>query len=161
MLKFKIKSRTSTVGSLKGQALYYASQESSPRVSLSVIAERVQSATALNKADVRSCIMALTEVLEQELQQGRTVELGELGTLRIVAGAKLMDKPEQVTARTINAPRVRFNPSRQLKAAALRVPLSVERADGTTETDLGGSAGTASAEGSTGGSGTSRPGGGF
>lgn len=126
-----------------------------------MIAERVQSATALNKADVRSCIMALTEVLEQELQQGRTVELGELGTLRIVAGAKLMDKPEQVTARTINAPRVRFNPSRQLKAAALRVPLSVERADGTTETDLGGSAGTASAEGSTGGSGTSRPGGGF
>lgn len=162
MLKFKVSSRVANAGTRKGQTLYYANQQSSPRLPLSVLTERVQTATALSKADVHSCIMALTEVLSEELQMGRIVELGELGTLRVVAGGKLMDKAEQVTARTINTPRVRFNPSRQLKAAALRVPLSIERADGRTETDLGGSAGTDSASGSgSGGNGSVQAGGGF
>lgn len=133
MLKFSIKSRKVNLGNRKGSTLYYASQKPAQRVSLSVISERVQTSTALSKADVRSAIIALTEVIREELQQGRIVELGELGSLRIVAGGKLMDTPQEVTTRTISEPKVRFNPSRELKGSALRVPLSIEREDGTSE----------------------------
>lgn len=129
MLKFKISSILAKVGLRKDQTLYYAQQQGGSRLPFEVLCRRIETATALSAADVMSCLHALAKVFEEELLQGKTVELPPIGSFRLVAGGKRMNSEKDVTIHTIGKVRVRFSPSKRLAEVATRVPLSIMRVE--------------------------------
>lgn len=159
MLNFTVEKKTLNLGKRKGQQVYYAKQVDHQKLPLSVIVERISASTSLATSDVHAAIIALSEVVHQELSQGRSVDLGQLGLFKVGISAKMMDRPEEVTAATLRTPRVRFFPKDGMRQAARAVLLSVQKrgqlsdgkAEGGGSTSGNGSGGAGAAGVGTGG----------
>lgn len=126
MLRFKRKSRVSHLGKRKGQTLHFAQQQPNPRMTLAMVEDKIAQSTALSKGDVRSAIRALADVVNEALLMGMSVDLGDLGGLKVVAGSACVDTAAEVTARTIRKPRIRYYPKREMEGKAMAVAISVE-----------------------------------
>lgn len=163
MLNFTVEPKKMTLGKRKGQTLYYAKQVEHQKLPLSVIVERISASTSLATSDVHAAIIALTEVVRQELSQGRSVDLGQLGHIKVGISSKMMDRPEDVTAAVLRTPRVRFYPKDGMKHAARSVLLSVQKRGALSGPTSPGesSEGLGESGGSDPSTGSGRPGGGF
>ena len=126
MIEFQVKSKKATLGKNKGQTIYFAQRLAHPRKSLSDIERSIAFATTLTRADVRACIVALTDIVEGYLQDGFAVDLGELGMLSLMISSRQSLKEEDVTAQTLRTPRVRYFPKSKLRRAAHAASLSVD-----------------------------------
>ena len=126
MIEFQVKSKKATLGKNKGQTIYFAQRLAHPRKSLSDIERSIAFATTLTRADVRACIVALTDIVEGYLQDGFAVDLGELGMLSLMISSRQLLKEEDVSAQTLRAPRVRYFPKSKLRRAAHAASLSVD-----------------------------------
>lgn len=126
MIEFQVKSKKATLGKNKGQTIYFAQRLAHPRKSLSDIERSIAFATTLTRADVRACIVALTDIVEGYLQDGFAVDLGELGMLCLMISSRQSLKEEDVTAQTLRTPRVRYFPKSKLRRAAHAASLSVD-----------------------------------
>ena len=133
MIEFQVKSKKATLGKNKGQTIYFAQRLAHPRKSLSDIERSIAFATTLTRADVRACIVALTDIVEGYLQDGFAVDLGELGMLSLMISSRQLLKEEDVSAQTLRAPRVRYFPKSKIRQAARAASLSVDnpKAKGT------------------------------
>lgn len=101
---------------------------------------RIIKATALSRADVRSAIAALAEIVREEILAGRSVALADLGSFRVVSTGKRMATEKEVTADTLKAPRIQFLPKmemRNLTKSIQRVVLRPGEAEPTPENPLG------------------------
>ena len=98
MIEFQVKSKKATLGKNKGQTIYFAQRRTHPRKSLADIERSIAFATTLTRADVRACIVALTDIVEGYLQDGFAVDLGELGMLCLMISSRQSLKEEDVTA---------------------------------------------------------------
>ena len=125
MIEFQVKSKKATLGKNKGQTIYFAQRRTHPRKSLADIERSIAFATTLTRADVRACIVALTDIVEGYLQDGFAVDLGELGMLCVMISSRQSLKEEDVTAQTLRTPRVRYFPKSKLRRAAHAASLSV------------------------------------
>ena len=125
MIEFQVKSKKATLGKNKGQTIYFAQRLAHPRKSLSDIERSIAFATTLTRADVRACIVALTDIVEGYLRDGFAVDLGELGMLSLMISSRKSLK-EDVTAQTLRTPRVCYFPKSKLRRAAHAASLSVE-----------------------------------
>ena len=104
------------------------------------VENRIIKATALSRADVRSAIAALAEIVREEILAGRSVALADLGSFRVVSTGKRMATEEEVTADTLKAPRIQFLPKmemRNLTKSIQRVVLRPGEAEPTPENPLG------------------------
>ena len=126
MIEFQVKSKKATLGKNKGQTIYFAQRRTHPRKSLADIERSIAFATTLTRADVRACIVALTDIVEGYLQDGFAVDLGELGMLCLMISSRQSLKEEDVTAQTLRTPRVRYFPKSKLRRAAHAASLSVD-----------------------------------
>lgn len=126
MIEFQVKSKKATLGKNKGQTIYFAQRLAHPRKSLSDIERSIAFATTLTRADVRACIVALTDIVEGYLQDGFAVDLGELGMLSLMISSRQSLKEEDVSAQTLRAPRVRYFPKSKIRQAARAASLSVD-----------------------------------
>ena len=124
MIEFQVKSKKATLGKNKGQTIYFAQRRTHPRKSLADIERSIAFATTLTRADVRACIVALTDIVEGYLQDGFAVDLGELGMLCLMISSRQSLK--DVTAQTLRTPRVRYFPKSKLRRAAHAASLSVD-----------------------------------
>lgn len=144
MLTFQRRSRVQNLGKRKGQTVHYAQQVNQGRLGLSQVEERIVRETSLSKADVRSAIAALAAIVNDAILSGMSVDLGDLGSFKVTASGRYMDTAEDVTARSIKSPRLRYFPKQEMKTKASLVHLSIlsERGELTTPEDTGSPAGT-------------------
>ena len=108
MLKFKIGKKKMSIGKRKGQTLYYAVQEEHPHTSWESVEKRIVSSTGISRADLRAVIIALTDIIEEEVSEGRSVDLADLGSIKAVGIGKMMDTFKEVTASTIKRAKMIF-----------------------------------------------------
>ena len=135
MLIHQIKKGVVYVGKNKGKTVYYASPIVQDKVTSHQVENRIIKATALSRADVRSAIAALAEIVREEILAGRSVALADLGSFRVVSTGKRM-----VTADTLKAPRIQFLPkmeTRNLTKSIQRVVLRPGEAEPTPENPVG------------------------
>ena len=85
MLIHQIKKGVAYVGKNKGKTVYYAAPIVQDKVTSHQVENRIIKATALSRADVRSAITALAEIVREEMLAGRAVALADLGSFRIVS----------------------------------------------------------------------------
>lgn len=126
-LKFKIMKRKHRRINGVVQELYYAIQEEHPRVSWKEVERRISSRTGVNRADLRAVVIALHDVLEEELRCGRAVDIVELGTFKAVAFGKMMNSIEEVTPDTIGNPKVQFFKRKTLDQALQGISIELSR----------------------------------
>ena len=125
MLRFQVKSRKASIGKKKGQILFFAHKQATRRMTLEQVEESISRSTTLTRGDVRAAIASLTDVVNEAILRGDSVDLGDLGTLRVAVGVKQMDKEEDVNVSTLRKPQVRYTPKKAMRLLAKTVPVSV------------------------------------
>ena len=128
MMDFEIKSRTQTLGNRKGQTVYYAQLKSQQKLTNKMLVERIVRETSLSEGDVKNALVSLSNVVCESLQQGISVDLAELGSLKVSVTSKMMDTPEEVTVKdALNTPKIVFAPKQKMRDAAGKVELNIDR----------------------------------
>ena len=127
MLEFEIKSRVLNLGERKGQTVYYAQVKSQQKLTSKMLVERIVRETSLSEGDVSNALISLGNIVCDALKIGMSVDLAELGSIRLTVPSKMMDTPEQVTvADALKTPKIVFTPKRKMRDAANSVELSVD-----------------------------------
>lgn len=124
-LRFKIAKRVQPVGKRKGKQVYYGIQEEHTKTSWATIENRIVRGTGISRPDLRAVIIALTDIIEEELLEGRSVDLADLGSIKVVAAGKMMDSFEEVDASTIGRPRIKFTARNRLRDVPSKLSMQV------------------------------------
>ena len=155
MIDFEIKTKTQPIGTRKGQTVYYAQAKSQQHLTNKVLIERIVRETSLSAGDVSNALISLSNVVCEALELGMSVDLAELGSLRLVVPSKMMDSPEEVTAdNALKTPKIVFTPKQKMREAANRVQLVVDRPTKATSDDEDEEQGGTTQPGQGGGEGT-------
>ena len=135
MLEFEVKSKVQPVGERKGQTVYYAQVKSQQKLTNKMLIERIVRETSLSEGDVKNALISLSNVVCEALQLGMSVDLAELGNLRVSVPSKMMDTEKEVTAKdALKTPKIVFTPKQKMRDAAKKVELSIDRGTTTTST---------------------------
>ena len=126
-LKFKIAKRKLYVGKRKGQTVFYAIQEEHPRTTWEQVEGRITRTTGITRADLRAAVIALYDIVEEELSAGRAVDLADLGSFKAIATGKMMDTFQAVTVDTLRRVGVRFYPKHSIRDASKKIELELIR----------------------------------
>lgn len=137
MLEFEVKSRVQPVGERKGQTVYYAQVKSQQKLTNKMLVDRIVRETSLSEGDVKNALVSLSNVVCEALQMGMSVDLAELGSIRLTVPSKMMDSPEEVTAaNALKTPKIVFTPKQKMRDAANAVELSIDK--GSVKSSTGG-----------------------
>ena len=128
MLDFEVKSKVQPVGERKGQTVYYAQVKSQQKLTNKMLIERIVRETSLSEGDVKNALVSLSNVVCEALQLGMSVDLAELGNLRVSVPSKMMDTTAEVTVKdALKTPKIVFTPKQKMRDAANAVELSIDR----------------------------------
>lgn len=133
MLEHEVKTKVLNIGPRKGQTVYYAYPKSQQKLTNSMLIERIVRETSLSEGDVKNALVSLSNVVCEALKMGMSVDLAELGSLRLVVPSKMMDTPEEVTVKdALKTPKIVFTPKQKMRDAANSVELSIDKSSATT-----------------------------
>ncbi len=137
MLEHEIKKKVLTIGNRKGQTVYYAYPKSQQKLTNEMVIERIVRETSLSEGDVSNALISLGNIVCDALKMGMSVDLAELGSLRLIVPSKMMDTPEEVTvADALKTPKLVFTPKQKMRDAANQVELSIDK--GSVKSSTGG-----------------------
>ena len=141
MLEHEIKSKKLTIGNRKGQTVYYAYPKSQQKLMNKMLIDRIVRETSLSEGDIKNALVSLSNVVCEALQLGMSVDLAELGSVRLTVPSKMMDTPEEVTvANALKTPKIIFTPKQKMRDAANKVELSIDK--GSVKSSTGGGTAT-------------------
>ena len=127
MIEFEVKSKTQSIGQKKGQTVYYAHPKTQQHMTNKALVEHIVRETSLSAGDVSNALISLSNIVCEALKQGSSVDLADLGSLRLSVSSKMMDTPEQVTVKdALNTPKILFTPKAAMRDAAKSVELSID-----------------------------------
>ena len=130
MIEFDVKSRVLTMGDRKGQTVYYAQPKMQQRMPVEEVKRRIVRETSLSEGDVNNAMVSLRNVVCDGLRLGMSVDLGDLGTFRVVVPSKMMDSEEEVTAENaLKTPKIVFTPKQIMRDAAKAVEVMIDKGD--------------------------------
>ena len=89
MLEHEIKNKVLTIGNRKGQTVYYAYPKSQQKLTNKMLIERIVRETSLSEGDVSNALISLSNIVCDALKMGMSVDLAELGSLRLVVPSKM------------------------------------------------------------------------
>ena len=139
MLEFEVKSKVQPVGERKGQTVYYAQVKSQQKLTNKMLVERIVRETSLSEGDVKNALISLSNVVCEALQLGMSVDLAELGNLRVSVPSKMMDTEKEVTVKdALKTPKIVFTPKQKMRDAANEVELSIDRPRKAADEEEGG-----------------------
>ena len=96
---------------------FYASIQSSGRVTTRELAERAAQMSTLTTVDMMAAIESFLAIIPGELAKGNIVELGDFGSLWLRANSQGADTLEEVRADQITGVLPRFTPGKLFKRA--------------------------------------------
>ena len=101
----------------EGARKWYVTLKSRLQVSERELAEEIADEVTLNPKEAEMAFYQLFKVAVRALTDGKTVKLGDLGTIYLTVSSEGADTREEVTAQLVKAVRVRFMPSETLREA--------------------------------------------
>ena len=135
MIDFEVKNRVMPIGEKKGQTVYYAAPKNVQRITPRQLENEIVRATSLSRGDVRHALTTLAEFVNNGLQQGAAVDLGDLGLIKVVVGSQMVGTPQEVTAAILKTPVIRFFPKQEMVNAAKSVKVKIVNQYNNTETE--------------------------
>ncbi len=130
MVELEIREKVQPVGRRRGQTVYYAEPKGQQRLTNQMLVERIVRETSLSEGDIKSALVSLSNVVCEALELGMSVDLAELGCLRVVFPSRRMDSRAEVTvAEALKSPKLVFTPKRAMLRAAKAVAVSIDHTD--------------------------------
>lgn len=114
-----------TKGAAADAKLFYAASSSNGMCDLASLCEIIADRSAATAGDVKLVLDGLLFVVKQKLQDGQTIQLGDLGYFQAVLGSKGSPTKKEFTIDLVRRPRVVFRPGKTLLELAKK--LKVER----------------------------------
>ena len=113
--------------------MYFAKLKSQQKLTNSMLIERIVRETSLSEGDVKNALVSLSNVVCEALKMGMSVDLAELGNLRVSVPSKMMDTAAEVTVKdALKTPKIVFTPKQKMRDAANSVELSIDKSSATT-----------------------------
>ena len=94
---------------------YYAQPVYDGKVTKSTLAEDLVLISSLSRGDISSVIENMIDILPKYLLMGKSIQLGELGTLRISFSSDGAETPEALNPKMIRGRKVVFTAGKLLK----------------------------------------------
>jgi len=94
---------------------FYAAAISNGEVDMEKLSELIAYQTTLTPPDIYAVLMALEHNAISQLEEGKIVKLGNLGTFRVSISSQGVDTAEAVTADAITKRRILFRPGKKLQ----------------------------------------------
>jgi len=98
-----------------GQIKYYAGIAREREVSLREMVREISSRSTVTTADAMAVIENFLELVPKFLRNGRTVNLGQLGSFRVNISSKGYDTPDEVGNYSIKRNKISFLPSAEMR----------------------------------------------
>ena len=105
--------------------LFFAVSSSTGMCDTTQLCEIIADRSAATAGDVKLVLDGLLFVVKQKLQDGQTIQLGDLGYFQAVLGSKGSPTKKEFTTDLVRRPRVVFRPGKTLLELAKK--LKVER----------------------------------
>jgi predicted histone-like DNA-binding protein len=94
---------------------WYASPVNDGKIAKTELAKEIVEISSLARGDVSNVIESLIDVIPKYLLMGKSVNLGELGTLRVSFGSEGVETEAEVGASKISGVKIIFTPGAELK----------------------------------------------
>jgi predicted histone-like DNA-binding protein len=115
-MQYKVIERTNPQKRGK-QKKWYANSVKSGNVTAKAIAKEIAGRSSLTRGDIESVLSTFLDELPTHLAMGKSVKLGELGSLRLSISSEGVDSSEEFSVSNIKGMKVIFTPSVDLKKA--------------------------------------------
>lgn len=114
-MKYKLIERANPQDRTKSK--WYASPLNEGRISKNELTKEIVQISSLSRGDVSNVIENLIDIIPKYLLMGKSVSLGEIGTLRLSFSSDGADKKIDFKPSMIHHARVIFTPSTELRAS--------------------------------------------
>jgi len=94
---------------------FYAQAIASGKTDLDRLAYLISNQSTVRKADCKAVLEAFVHNMEDEMRQGRIVELGDLGNFQIGVSSRGEDTAEDVSENSVRSAHYNFRPGRTLR----------------------------------------------
>lgn len=115
-IKFKVVEKGQPGVAGGGIKKFYASASSTGEMTLTKLTKRIEQTSTVSGADIRAVLYAMVETMQDALEDGQIVRLGDLGSLRISISSNGEETAEDVTSRSIKSAKTVFTPGKNLKS---------------------------------------------
>lgn len=114
-IKFRVIERAEPGVTGGGTKKFYASAANQGVASLDDITKLIEKISTVSGADIRAVLYAMVDVISAELERGRIVRMGELGSLRVSISSRGKTLYDEVRQSDIIRARILFSPGIMLK----------------------------------------------
>ncbi|GHT66114.1 hypothetical protein AGMMS50239_27070 [Bacteroidia bacterium] len=94
---------------------WYANAKSTGEVTLKALGKEITQRSTVNHADTLAVLEALTQVLTDQLSEGKIVRLGDFGSFQVSLGSQGAENKEKFTSALIRSKKILFRPGVDLK----------------------------------------------
>lgn len=98
-----------------GEKKFYASSTTIGELTLDKLTKRIAQNSTVGGADIRAVLYAMVEVMQDSLEEGEIVRLGELGSLRVSISSNGEASEKDVSSSSIKGSKTIFTPGPDLK----------------------------------------------
>ena len=100
---------------------YYPCAVSQGEVNLDDLSKIIANSSTMSRADCYGVIMAMSEVIGQQLLQGRIIRIDNLGTFSLTLQGTAADSPEPLGKSNIKKAKMLFQPSKDIKEVLKKI----------------------------------------
>lgn len=95
--------------------LFYAQAKSIGTSDLNRLCDMINERSTVSSADVKAVLDSLVYVMKRELSDGKIVQLGEFGNVRITFGSEGVEQEKDFHSSMIRRPKYTFTPGKELQ----------------------------------------------
>ena len=118
-MKYKLISRANPLDRAKSKI--YAQPVNDGNVTQKTISTDIMDLSSLSRGDISSVIENLITIMPKYLLMGKSIKLGDFGTLRLSFSSEGVENAKDFNTRMIKGIKVVFTPSTEFKASLQRV----------------------------------------
>ncbi len=100
-----------------GKKKWYAQVKTDGEMTIDNLVDEIEKFSALSEADIRGVIIALENVIQKELANGRIIRLDKLGSFYPSLSSEGAETAEMFTSSLIKGARVNYRPGKRINDA--------------------------------------------
>lgn len=117
MIKFKVVQKGQPGVAGGGTKKYYANIITDGEATIDDLVKDIEKFSSLSEPDIRGVIVALENVIQNKLAEGKIVRLEKLGSLYPALSSEGVEKAEDLTSKNIKEVYINYRPGDRLKKA--------------------------------------------
>ena len=112
-LRYRITKRSNNIGNKENS--YILQAVNTGTIDIDTLSEHISSECTLHTVDVKAVLMALGKKLDFYLQEGKIVDMGDVGKFKMGFKGSAAEKPELLSVKNIEKFHINYQPSLKLK----------------------------------------------